>query len=360
MRRLIPVFFGAILGVSAVNDAPAKEPESGMSTQSFGEGGGYKHPDAEVSPYIEADPLAASRRQTSVSAPARGKEVQRVAPRKAPTATPAKAGPASDPAALDAASDNARRDYETRLLGAAPEVPRARLTADKAKTPPVAAVATGEGTLFVSLDLDPGEAGSLRDAVAGLGAAASFRPDMRFTPTPGVGGSVRISGWLPVSRLWAVVARPGIKRVTVERSSRPSASSLNGDFLIAMRVADAAHSGESIAAGVKDLTEHAGFKIQRVFGVESAPNGGSFAFVAGNMPLSRLSTAMGLPNVVKISALMPPAIAAAPAGRTPTFGGFVRFAKTQGLWLVLITLLMALPTVVSLVKSGLAIFVPYR
>ena len=245
------------------------------------------------------------------------------------------------------------------MLGAAPEMSRPSLAADKTYAP-IAAVPTEEGSLFVSLDLDPEEAGSLRDAVAGLGAAASFKPDMRFTPTPGVGGSVRISGWLPVSRLWAVVARPGVKRVTVERSSRPSASALNGDFMVGLRVADAAHSGEAIAAVVKDLTDHAGFKIQRVFGVESAPNGGSIAFVAGNMPLSRLSSAMGLANVVKISALMPPTVVAAPARRTATLGGFVRFIKTQGLWLVLITLLMALPTVVSLVKNGLAIFVPYR
>jgi|CXWL01.1.fsa_nt_gi hypothetical protein len=350
MRRLISVLFAAVLVAGAVCAEPTKQAGSGgMSNQSFGEGGGYTHPTPEVGGYMESDPTR--RAVAPEHAPAR---VQRAAPAVAP----AKARPAVESVSLDAASENARRDYETRLLGAGPEAVRPSLAADK-KQSSIAAVPTEEGSLFVSLDLDPEEAGSLRDAVAGLSAAASFKPDMRFTPTPGVGRSVRISGWLPVSRLWAVVARPGIKRVTVERSSRPSATSLNGDFMIGLRVADAAHSEESIAALVKDLTERAGFKIQRVYGVQSTPNGGSVAFVAGNIPLSRLSSAMGLPNVVKISALMPPAAAPAP-GRTPSFGGFARFVREQGLWLVLITLLMALPTVVSLVKRGLAVFVPYR
>lgn len=351
MRRILPVLLITVLGVNAVYAAPAKETESGdMSGQSFGDGGGYKHPDAEVGAYMEADP---TRRRAEV--PEQREEVKRAAP----NVPSVKAGPAPDSGTLDAASDNARRDYEQRLLGATAEIVRPSLSADKAITP-ITAVPTEEGTLFVSLDLDPEEAGSLRDAVAGLGAVALFKPDMRFTPTPGVGNSVRISGWLPVSRLWAVVARPGVKRVTVERSARPSDSTLNADFMVGLRVTDAAHSGESIVAGVKSLTEHAGFKLQRVYGVETAPRGGSVALVSGNMPLSRLSTAMGLANVVKISAMMPPTVAAAPPERTASLGGFARFIKAQGLWLVLITLLLALPTVMSLVKSGLAIFVPYR
>ena len=104
MRRLLPVFFVSVLGVSAVCATPAKEPESGgISGQSFGEGGGYKHPDAEVGRYMESDP---TRRRPVSPEPAKEKEVHR----DALNATPAKAGPAESPAALDDASDKARPD----------------------------------------------------------------------------------------------------------------------------------------------------------------------------------------------------------------------------------------------------------
>ena len=40
--------------------------------------------------------------------------------------------------------------------------------------------------------------------------------------------------------------------------------------------------------------------------------------------------------------------------------GFLRFVMERGLWLFLLTVLLALPTMGVAVKKGLSVFVPYR
>jgi hypothetical protein len=220
--------------------------------------------------------------------------------------------------------------------------------------------------LFVEIELDPQEAGALRDAVAGLGAAAAFRPDARFQPMPGAAGAVRISGWLPASRLGDAIARPGVKRVEVERGSRPAGDNrLTGAYLLTLRVADPARPDESIAESVRELTGATGFALERVFGLEKIPGGGAVALVSGTMPVSRLSRALGLPGVIKV--VSTPPVAAPPAapdasadGKPARKEGFLQFVMARSLWLVLITALLALPAVGAAVKQGLAVFVPYR
>lgn len=392
---LLPALVVTLAAFSSAQTPPAKAP---FGNKSWGDGGGYKHPDQEVSKYFEAKPQfpdalpekkepakvvakavkpADSANETAPSpAPA---ERRRPRPRldepKTETAAaegPKKLAPVPSAATVtdDSASDDARRDYETRLFGAAPEPRRAGL-ADPKEAPakeaaPFAALADapqGEGMLFVSLELDPQEVGSLRDAVAGLGSAASFRPDARFQPLPGERGSVRISGWLPVSRLGDAIARPGVKRVSVERGSRPAADDrVAGSYLVTLRVADASRSDESIAETVKSLAAETGFKFERVMGIESVPGGAAVAHVSGTLPVSRLSRALGFPAVVRIASAPPVETpAAAPAPSAPgRKAGFVDFVVAKGLWLVLLTLLLALPSIGDAVKKGLAVFVPYR
>jgi hypothetical protein len=216
--------------------------------------------------------------------------------------------------------------------------------------------------LFVSLELEPQEAGALRDAVAGLGAAAAFRPDARFQPLPGAGGSVRISGWLPASRLGDAIGRHGVKRVEVERGMRPSADArVTGDYLVKLRIPDASRAEESIAEGVRELTAAAGFKLERVLGIETSPAGGSTALVSGSMPVAQLARALGVPGVIKVSSALPLDAPAAADGKAPVRKeGFLKFVMGRSLWLVLLTALLALPTVGGAVKKGLAVFVPYR
>jgi hypothetical protein len=410
---------------AAAADCAPKKPAFG--TKAFGEGGGYKHPDACVGDFFEQAP---GRKPDSLN-PSRpggqGPEItpdrapapadarpERARPRPFPDASqagapsrpeserPSDAGrnapaaeasapeimaptslwsgklkpltPGAEAASIDGAaeSDDARRGFEEKLLGAAPEAERARFDEGSSlsltpSSPDAAALeaAGTEGALFVSLELDPREAGSLRDAVAGLGAAASFRPDPRFDAAPAGGGNVRVSGWLPVSRLGDAIARPGVKRVSVERGARPAPSQgLHGPFLVGLRIADAARPEESIAAGVRDLTANAGFKVRRVYGVETGPDGGAVAVIAGTLPLSRLGDAMSRPNVVKVTAAMPVPSAETPSsepGEAPSkTRGFLNFVLTRGLWLALLTVLLALPSLGDAVKAGLSVFVPYR
>jgi hypothetical protein len=394
VRHLIPALVVTAAVFSTAHAQPTKT--SPFSNKSFGDGGGYKHPDPAVGQFFETKPQetadakpkdspkekpeAKPERQAPPKSEAKAPETSsRPRPRpfspiaaKAETpkpAEPARTAQAAQAAAaegssLDSASEDARADYEARLFGAAPS-PRRQELADPrfpATTDTVAPVSLGEGMLFVSLELDSQEAGTLRDAVAGLGSAAAFRPDARFQPLPGSGGSVRISGWLPASRLGDAIARPGVKRVEVERGSRPAADiRVKSDYLLKLRVSDAARSEESVAESVRVLTSVAGFELDRVLGIETIPGGGSTALVSGKMPVSQLGRALGLPGVIKISSALPAEKPAAEAPVAPVKKeGFLKFVLGRGLWLVLLTALIALPTVGGVVKKGLSVFVPYR
>ena len=402
MRYLIPALVVTVVVFSTAHADPPKA--SPFSNKSLGEGGGYKHPDADVGQFFEAKPVKPAELKPELpalpakvtpdikpvaEAPSRPrprpfayvaakagattspKDIANTAPATSESVAAAKAGaiaptPTSAAAAAsggdDSASEDARRDYEARLFGAAPAPRRPGLADNKTipLTDPASSASTGEGMLFVSLELDAQEAGSLRDAVAGLGSAAAFRPDARFQPMPGASGSVRISGWLPASRLGDAIARPGVKRVEVERGSRPAADSrITGEYLLKLRVSDPAHPEDSIAANVREMTETTGFKLDRVFGFETVPGGSVTALVSGTLPVSQLSRVLGLPGVIKITSASPtvaPVAPVAPAKKE----GFLNFVMARSLWLVLLTILLALPTVGDAVKSGLSVFVPYR
>jgi hypothetical protein len=369
-----------------------------FTNKAFGEGGGYKHPDKEAGQFLEEaprqgpaelkpqpHPIPAAKPVGGVSpapaipsrprpipfsselpkadAPSRSESPRPGDSRRDSSAfaSPAKAAPSEDDD-----SESARRDYESKILGAPSEAARPRLGG--AEFPPApgapggaepSPVPTEEGLLFVSLELDATEAGSLRDAVAGLGASAAFRPDARFAPTAADGG-MRISGWVPASRLGDAISSPGVRRVAVERGSRPAPDArLSGAFLVTLRVADASKPDEAVAESVRELSAKTGFKLDRVYGVETAPGAAPTALVSGTFPLSSLSRAMGLPEVVRITAAEtasePP-----PAAPAAARGGFLSFVMNRALWLVLLTALLALPTIGEVVRKGLSVFVPYR
>lgn len=372
--------------------------------KSFGDGGGYKHPDASVGDFFEKAPGirdgAEAKRPEAPKPPADEKKEapaalakrpelpvadQKVARRKEdpkPATAVAAAEPAKAPAPAklpslwngrlqplpaegkdDAASEDARRDYESRLLGAPAEPKRDALgdrPAEGATALATQSALPTEGALFVSLEIDAKEAGSLRDAVAGLGAAASFRPDARFDPSPVAGGGYRLTGWIPASRLGDAISRPGVKRVSVEPGQRPSSgAALEGEYLVGLRVADPAKPQDSIDAGVRDLAFKAGFKLKRVLGIETAPDGAAVAVVTGSIPVAKLSQAMGRPGVVKVAAAVMD-VEETPAPAAKDAAGFARFVAARGLWLALLTALLLLPSVAEALKEGLSVFVPYR
>lgn len=375
---ILPALVVTLAVFSSAQTPPAKAP---FGNKSFGDGGGYKHPDQQVGQYFELKPTF-PKPEEGAQQPAK-LEAKAIAPLDAETA-PARSNarperrrprpqadlPAEETKSDDSAGDDARRDFETKLLGGPSEPRRPGLSDPKEEPAPskeapvlpmLAEVPTGEGMLFVSLELDPQEAGSLRDAVAGLGSAAAFRPDARFQPMQGERGSVRISGWLPVSRLGDAIARPGVKRVSVERASRPAADErVGGSYVVTLRVADVARPDESIAQSVASLSAETGFKFERVLGIESVPGGASTALVSGTMPVSRLSRALGHSAVVRIASASPEAPAPEAPAKPSRKAGFLGFVMDKGLWLVLLTLLLALPSIGGAVKKGLSVFVPYR
>jgi len=388
VRHLIPALVVTLALFSTAHAAPAKT--SPFGTKAFGDGGGYKHPDADVGQYLEIKPEkpaeldpkrppipakvapvikpvegSPSRPRPRPFAPA---DAVQEAPARDAAAAPK--APAAEDAPLDSASEDARSDYESRLLGVEPAPRRPELAdpAARVSAEAIPAASMGEGMLFVSLELDAQEAGSLRDAVAGLGASAAFRPDARFQPLPGPAGSVRISGWLPAARLGDAIARPGVRRVEVERGSRPAGDQrVAGSYLLTLRVADVSRPEESVAETVRELTADSGFKLERVFGFETLPDGGKTALVSGTLPVSRLSRALGMRGILRIASSFPeaslaaPAVSSSPAEKAPAKkAGFLAFVMSRGLWLVLLTILIALPTVGKMLGAALSVFVPYR
>jgi hypothetical protein len=280
--------------------------------------------------------------------------------------TASEAAGSDDP---DAARANADRDYETHILGMKSAPARGALGSrpNRASSPSIEAASAPRGAggkIFVSLALDPREAGSLRDAVAGLGAAAGFSADARFEAMPGPNGTVLYSGWIPADRLGQALSRPGVKSLRVETRARPSKPlETSAEFLVGLRVDDAAHAREGVDAGVSALTSAAGFHLTRVVGLETAPDGRSVAVVAGILPLSRLSRAMGLSEVAKIVPVggeVPAPPAPAPEAGAGGVSGFANFAVQHGPWLIILTLLLLLPSLRAPARRVAAIFNPYR
>lgn len=352
-----------------------------FAAKSFGEGGAYKHPDPAAGGFLESVPRlgrplpktvvddVSTRPQPprvleTVSSPQEGL----LEPSDLPSADngsyslPGDEAAAEEEVAADAASDEARRDYDSRILGLEDEPVRPRLE-DPAEAPRVVGglPAVEEGRLFVSLELDVRQAGSLRDAVAGLGAAAGFAADARFAPLMGPTGVSTVSGWLPVSKLASAVSQPGVKRVRVETHPTPfQARELAGEFLVGFRVDDPSRTAAILEAGVRDLRRTAGFRSTRPAGIETSADGRSVVMVSGFLPLSRLSRAMGRPGVVKIVPLpTAPEAGASPARRSGA-RGFILFVAERGFWLVLLTLVLALPFLRRGASRALSVFVPYR
>ncbi|MDX6768520.1 MAG: hypothetical protein SF051_03245, partial [Elusimicrobiota bacterium] len=275
----------------------------------------------------------------------------------------ASAAPAGDEAAAAAGSQEYDGGSAAPALAAAPG---GDATLDAGRDA-VSGVLPRHDALFVSIELDPGEAGTLRDAVAGLGVAG-FSQDHRFEPRPGPGGASIVTGWLPAARLGDAVVRPGVRRVSIETSARPAprAVETEGAFLLGLRVPDTARPHESIVPALDALARDAGLKGRRVLGLETAPDGRMVAVVSGRLPLARLSKALMRPDVVKlVPAPAPdaPVVAApAPAPAPPTPGGFAKFVARRGLWLVVLTVAVALllPGTRAGVGRGLNALVPYH
>ncbi|MFI5347575.1 MAG: hypothetical protein ACHQ51_14465 [Elusimicrobiota bacterium] len=411
-----PLVLAALIASSPAFAADASEPK--MKASFIGEGGGYKHPDPAtdqymqgtlgappdsnspapaakndapppLTPILKPEPLPAPRAASPrIDAPSRVVSGRPPATERN-ASIPGEARPAgrsslwnglvqpldmkgSDVGATDPAQarESGDRDYETHILGmkAAPARPSLLDPAPRPEASPASApaAARAEGNkVFVSLEIDPREAGSLRDAVAGLGATTGFAADARFEALAGPGGSALISGWIPAAHLGDALLRPGVKRLRVETRARPSAPrETAGEFVVGLRVDDPSRARESVDLGVRALTSAAGFRLTRVIGLETAPDGRSVAVVAGTLPLSRLAKAMALSEVAKIlpAGGEPPSPTAGGAPRPPVSGlsGFMRFAAERGPWLIILTLLLALPSLRDPARRLAAVFNPYR
>lgn len=261
------------------------------------------------------------------------------------------------------ARERSGQDYEALILGAERAPARPKLEKEASPAAPLSEQlkdAARDPKLFVSVEIDPVEAGTLRDAVAGLGSAAGFAADSRFGPLAAPGGKMLVSGWLPAKNLAEALKRPGIRRVQIETLPKPTVpSTLSGDFVLGLRVEDPRQAKDVVTSEVQSLNNDVSFKLSRVVGVETTKEGEHFAIIEGSLPLNNLSRVLSRSAIAKVSPLTA-ASHPAPAPPAPTFQGFGKYVMQNGLWLIVITLALALPTLRSIVRRATEIFVPYR
>jgi hypothetical protein len=376
---------------------PSQAPAQPFQANYIGEGGGAKASDPATDDYMVGDQKpgpggASSSDQAAADAPADG-AAARPAPARAAASEPDEAAPPAGARSLwnglvqplDAAADaddadearaGSDRDYEARILGIKSARPRPGLSAASrraraSRASDAAALSTarsGAGKVFVAVEINPGEAASLRDAVAALGPAAGFTADPRFDAMPGPGGNVMFSGWMPSSRLADALAQPGVKSLRVETRARSStANGARAQFLIGLRLDDPARAREGVGADVRALSAATGFRLTKVMGIETAPDGRAVAVVSGLLPLSRLPEAMGLPMVAKISPVggdVPEPAPAPSASPALAAGGgaarFAAFAISRSPLLIVLTLLLLLPSLREPAFRAAEVFSPYR
>lgn len=362
---------------------------------SFGDGGGYKHPDPATQQFLDGPGPAAAPSPASPSAQVAVAPVVRAASSVAPVPAPAPASAriappstaraaapsanapvrplgvtAADIAAddADAASAAAADDYDARVLGLGPGPRRARVSGQAAASP---SRATGAATasaqsaaprLFVSIAIDPQEAGTLRDAVAALGVNSGFAADGRFAPTPGPDGLARVAGWIPAARLAEALRGPGIKSVSVAAPRPAPGAPLRANYRIGLLVSDPAQATAEVRARLRDLASREGFRPTRVVGLQAAPDGRAVAVVEGGLPIDNLGEVLGLSDVASVEPLISvPVRARVPMPPTPGgLRGFARFAMHRGLWLILLTLLAALPVIRDGAGRLAEMFNPYH
>lgn len=378
-----------------------------FSTKQFGPG--YTHPNAEAGDYLENGHKVPEPKQPTATAPDSARPLPtapvaapapRVTPKAPVSAAPArqapvikeKAAPAkaeatkpaaapslwnglvrpmngAQPAAAPAASgdESATADGAAQYDGsaAAPALTMPGAAQQLPASPALDTAAPAHDSLFVSIEVDPGEAGTLRDAVAGLGATG-FSADPRFEARQGPGRASIITGWLPAARLGDAVIHPGVKKVSIETSSRPAPreAEVEGDFLLGLRVPDASKPEESIAPALGELAKDAGLKNARVLGLETAPDGRAVAVVSARLPLSRLSRALGRADVIKLvpAPAQIPLVESPRPAPAPSASGFARFMARRGLWLVLLTVALAflMPATRSVASKGVEALNPYH
>ncbi len=366
---------------------------NGFKMMSFGDGGGYKHPDPATQQFLDgpqppvsgtasgaassvaAGAPAAKTSPKPVVASAGGSAVSTRPPRPAASSLEVPRAGGLRPLAVapgtlssadaESASAGAESDYDARVLGLASGPRRAPLgvAAGAGASVPGAAVSAGGPRLFVSVAIDPREAGDLRDAVAALGAGAGFALDARFAPVPGPDGLARVSGWIPAARLADVLRGRGIRSVSVASPRPPAAAPLNANYRVGLFVSDPARASEEVRAKLEDLAREDGFRPTRVVGLQDGAAGRSIAFVDGSLPISRLGDVLARSGVDSVVPQLPaPATEARSARTAPRRGiaGFARYAFRRGLWLVLLTLLAALPAIRGAAARLAEVFNPYR
>ncbi len=359
---------------------------------SFGDGGGYKHPDPATQQFLDGPSPAAAPTPAVTSAQVAAAPVAPAVPAVAPVPAPAQVSARITPPAVartsapsanapvrplgltaadiaaddaDAASAAASDDYDARVLGLGPGPRRPRVSGQDASAPsraPSAPSANGAvPRLFVSIAIDPQEAGTLRDAVAALGVNSGFAADGRFAPTPGPDGLARVAGWIPAARLAEALRGPGIKSVSVAAPRPAPGAPLRADYRLGLLVSDPAQATAEVRARLRELAANEGFRPTRVVGLRSAADGRAVAVVEGGLPIDHLGEVLSLPDVASVEPLIPaPVRARVPTPAPGGLSGFARFAVHRGLWLILLTLLAALPAIRDGAGRLVEMFNPYH
>ncbi len=220
-----------------------------------------------------------------------------------------------------------------------------------APAPQAASSPSRPGELFISVELGR-DRDQLKDAVAGLSAAAGFRPDARFPPVEaGHAAGLTVFGWLPGARLGEASRLPAVRRIEIEREARRPASGAGTQIRVLVGVRrpwglSQARDDADFAQTMRDLADDADFRWERTAGYQSIPGSrDAVILVVGSLPARWIGRLLDHPRVVKIQPFpgQDPGPASGVARRIDTVGRFFSYVAVQSPLLLAVTGVLLLP-----------------
>lgn len=258
-----------------------------------------------------------------------------------------------------------RRPYGLWPGAAAPlELPPSRETpapdAERlADAPASAGAASGDGRMFVNLEMEVKEGGELKDAVAEASRASGFVADARFPilRSEAASRSVSVWGWLPSANLGLAARLPAVRRVTASSPARPSVGTAVSELLIGVRVRDGADPTTELARVRRELSAAAGVVWRRIIGYQAVPGSRDLAVIAlADVPIRSLAKVLEHSAVLRVAAppvdknaLEPERYAPVPHPAPIASGPvrFFQFALAESPALLIVTLVLLVPSLAA-------------
>lgn len=260
-------------------------------------------------------------------------------------------------ASPDSASRLASKDYDSHILGRRSQGSHALIVAGPTDQPVASEI-------FVSVELNlirrgPGDLPSsdaLRDAVADLERAASFRRDPRFEPSLH-GAAASIWGWMPAQKIAQALQLPSVSRLELSRRGQAKVESeARTELLLGVRVAEKSVASQAVERVSRELALKTGLRWQKTVGAQPIPGSKDWAVLGlADVPVSRLAQVLGHPEVIRAAPRVSAELAVPTRARADfSLSSFLSFVRRRSPMLIALTALLALAPLAGALSRRLA------